>query len=132
MIVRYLFFLVVCIVEGQRPVHLIPHLHCWLALVVIDIDIDTLYSIGTVFNILVIHYISKEQLFTNEMPWLNQLSPNNQRINQFLTISQSCTPRNSPDDLEAELSPYFDRGGVVFEDQVEDGVFVALFLLVSV
>lgn len=52
-IVRCLFIVIVYFVEGQRPVHLIPHLHCWLALIVIVIDI--LYSTGTVFNILIIH-----------------------------------------------------------------------------
>lgn len=62
-IVRCLFIVIVCIVEGQRPVHLIPHLHCWLALIVIDINIDTLYSTGTVFNILVIHYIQRTAIY---------------------------------------------------------------------
>lgn len=61
---------------------------------------------------------------------LDQFPPNNQRINQFFTISESCTPGDSADDLEAEFLPDFYRGRVVFEDQVEDGVFVALPLLI--
>lgn len=129
-IVRCLFIVIVCIVEGQRPVHLIPHLHCWLALIDIDIHIDTLYSTGTVFNILVIQFIQRTAIYKQKLTRLNQLPPNNQRINQFLAISESCTTGNSADDLEAEFLPDLDRGRVIFEDQVEDGVFVALPLLV--
>lgn len=55
-----------------------------------------------------------------------QLPPINQRINQPLTIFQACTTRHPAYDLETQLIPDLDGGDVVFEDEVEDGVFVAL------
>lgn len=57
-----------------------------------------------------------------------QLPPINQRINQPLTILQPCTTRHPADDIETQLVPDLDGGDVVFEDEVEDGEFVALHI----
>jgi len=70
--------------------------------------------------------------FIQGTSWLDQVPPNNQRINQLLAISESCTTGDSPDDLEAEFLPDFDGGCVVFKDEVKDGVFVALYWLIPV
>jgi hypothetical protein len=55
-----------------------------------------------------------------------QVLPNNQCINRRFTVRQPRCPRHTPDNAEPKPLPDLDRGNVVFEDKVEDGVFVAL------
>lgn len=68
LVFAYLFF----VAEGQRPVRLIPHLHCWLALILIYSTSSDRLSQFTPYSLQPGYYIQKG---------LNQLPPNNQRIN---------------------------------------------------
>lgn len=68
-IVRCLFIVVVCIVEGQRPVHLIPHLHCWLALILLLILISIhciLLGPSSIYFVALLIYVQRIILFTRD------------------------------------------------------------------
>lgn len=62
----------------------------------------------------------------------NQTPPIDQRIHQLLAILEPRRAGDPSDHAEAQTVPDTDRGLVVGEDEVEDGIFVALFIIIVI
>ena len=73
-----------------------------------------------------LHYTSLSTMQMTQYHLIPQLTPKDECVDKFLTISKTRRLGNPSDDIEPEPLPDTDRRRVVSEDQVEDGVFVSL------